>query len=104
MSRTISNFAPATRKRPKKARSEELRPPASAHELAGERFALITVRVEDAVDFTPAKLEKESFGVYEAIAERLAKSDCPHAVRFWNHVPSITDPADAGRDVYMVFN
>jgi len=25
-------------------------------------------------------------------------------VRFWNHVPFITDPADAGRDNYMVFN
>src|SRR5262249_25234544 len=39
------------------------------------------------------------------IADRLARSEkLRHPIRFWNHVPFITEPADAGRDNYMVFN
>jgi chorismate lyase/3-hydroxybenzoate synthase len=52
----------------------------------------------------PAQLEDESFAAYQSIARQLAASGHRHPVRFWNHVPSINDPADAGRDVYMVFN
>src|SRR5439155_15129750 len=96
----------------------DLRPPAWAMDLVGacprdcatveradgEHFSLVTARVIDAADASPDLLEQRTFDAYSAIAEELKRSPRRHAVRFWNHVPFITDPADAGRDNYMVFN
>jgi chorismate lyase/3-hydroxybenzoate synthase len=67
-------------------------------------YTLITARVRNAASLVPREIELRTYESYMAIAEALAKSHARHAVRFWNHVPFITDPADAGRDNYMVFN
>src|SRR2546423_2120569 len=72
--------------------------------IDGERFALVTARVADAADLSPDDFERRTFEAYDAIAQQLRRAPRRHAVRFWNHVPFITDPADAGRDNYMVFN
>jgi chorismate lyase/3-hydroxybenzoate synthase len=82
----------------------ELEPPAWVHELPGGHFALLSTRVADVGDLSPAQFEQRTFDAYVSIAARLADSRLRHPVRFWNHVPFITDPADAGRDNYMVFN
>ena len=58
----------------------------------------------DVGDLAPQELERRTFDAYMSIADRLARSTLRHPVRFWNHVPFITDPADARRDNYMVFN
>jgi hypothetical protein len=82
----------------------ELAPPRWARELAGENFAILTARVLDVPDLSPKQFEQQTFDAYVSIADRLARSSLRHPVRFWNHVPFITDPADRGRDNYMVFN
>src|SRR4051812_14596063 len=70
----------------------------------GDRFTLLTARVANATDLTPRDTERETARAYAALARAVRESDRPrHPVRFWNHVPFITDPADAGRDNYMVF-
>ncbi len=69
-----------------------------------EHFALITARISGAAKLEPAEVEEQSFQAYLAIAGELARTPRRHAVRFWNHVPFINEPADAGRDNYMVFN
>ncbi|MEO6436318.1 MAG: hypothetical protein ABIP55_11250 [Tepidisphaeraceae bacterium] len=86
------------------SRVRELAPPAWAMELCGERFSLATARVADVPGLTPRQLEDQSFAAYVRLAEQIAQSPHRHAVRFWNHVPFITDAADATRDNYMVFN
>lgn len=82
----------------------DLAPPPWVEDLPPERFTLVTARVADVPDLTPAEFEQQTFGAYVSIAEQLAARAHHHPVRFWNHVPFITDPADAGRDNYMVFN
>ena len=86
------------------ATARELAPPAWVKILPRDRFFLTTVIVEDFCDLAPPQAEQRTFDAYAQIAEQLAELDCRHAVRFWNHVPQITEPADAGRDNYMVFN
>jgi chorismate lyase/3-hydroxybenzoate synthase len=86
------------------ARVRELAPPAWAGALPSERFTLVTARVADVPDLTPPQFERQTFDAYAHIAEKFSKTPCRHPIRFWNHVPFITDPADAGRDNYMVFN
>ena len=81
-----------------------LQPPAWARELPGERFVLLSERVADVRDLAPHEFEQKTFDAYVSIARALAESHLGHPVRFWNHVPFITEPADAGRDNYMVFN
>src|SRR6185295_1504616 len=82
----------------------ELAPPRWARELVGENFAILTARVCDVPDLSSKQFEHQTFDAYVSIADRLARSPLRHPVRFWNHVPFITDPADRGRDNYMVFN
>jgi chorismate lyase/3-hydroxybenzoate synthase len=90
---------------PKHARpAPDLAPPPWALDLPADAFTLVTARVADVPDLTPAELEQQTFAAYVSIAEQLAASAHRHPVRFWNHVPFITEPADAGRDNYMVFN
>jgi chorismate lyase/3-hydroxybenzoate synthase len=84
--------------------ARELNPPAWAQQLVGQHFTLLTERVRNVPDLAPADFERETFEAYVSIARRLGESSHPIPVRFWNHVPFITDPADAGRDNYMVFN
>ena len=81
-----------------------LDPPPWTRELPADRFTLLSERVADVPDLSPDEFERRTFDAYVSIARRLAGSPTPNPVRFWNHVPSITDPADAGRDNYMVFN
>ena len=88
----------------KHARQNELAPPPWVHNLPDDRFTLVTARVANVPDLTPAQFEQQTFEAYVSIAEQLAAGPHRHPVRFWNHVPFITDPADAGRDNYMVFN
>ena len=83
---------------------DPLAPPAWVSELPPEHFTLVSARVANVAGLTPQEFEQQTFEAYVSIAERLAASRHCHAVRFWNHVPQITDPADAGRDNYMVFN
>ena len=82
----------------------ELAPPPWTDELPRECFTLVTARVANAPDLSPGHFEHQTFLAYCSIAEQLAACPHRHPVRFWNHVPFITDPADAGRDNYMVFN
>ena len=82
----------------------ELAPPPWIDDLPGECFTLVTARVADVPDLSPRRFEQLTFEAYVSIAEQLAAGSHQHPVRFWNHVPFITDPADAGRDNYMVFN
>ena len=82
----------------------ELAPPPWVDDLPGDRFTLVTARVENVPNLSPRRFEQLTFEAYVSIAERLAAGAHHHPVRFWNHVPFITDPADAGRDTYMVFN
>jgi chorismate lyase/3-hydroxybenzoate synthase len=82
----------------------ELAPPPWVDDLPADRFTLVTARVGNVPDLSPRRFEHETFQAYCSIAEQLAASPHQHPVRFWNHVPYITDPADAGRDNYMVFN
>jgi chorismate lyase/3-hydroxybenzoate synthase len=98
---TVANFAPA---RGKAVR--DLAPPAWARELAADsssRFAILSASVRNVPDLSPADFERHTRQAYESLAEQL-KAIKRHAVRFWNHVPFITEPADADRDNYMVFN
>jgi chorismate lyase/3-hydroxybenzoate synthase len=69
-----------------------------------ERFSILTARVPAAADLAPDDLESRTADAYGSIARELSRGPARHPVRFWNHVPFITDPADAGRDNYMVFN
>src|SRR5437870_5066648 len=101
----------AYRKLPDRPRRmvRELQPPAWAMQLVGacpresrlldrvdgEHFSLITARITDAADATPAQFEQRTFEAYASIAQALDQPPCRHALRFWNHVPFITDPADA---------
>jgi chorismate lyase/3-hydroxybenzoate synthase len=64
----------------------------------------VTARVPNVPDLAPRRFEQLTLEAYVSIAEQLAAGAHRHPVRFWNHVPFITDPADAGRDNYMVFN
>src|SRR5439155_7070593 len=82
----------------------DLSPPAWARRLAGKNFVLLSERVENVLALTPDQFEQYTFEAYASICSRLAGSRLCHPVRFWNHVPFITDPADAERDNYMVFN
>ncbi|HYO09082.1 MAG TPA: hypothetical protein VER17_08920 [Tepidisphaeraceae bacterium] len=82
----------------------DLAPPAWTAGLAPRDFTLVSATVAGAADLAPADLEQQAFEAYVSIARQLARAGHRHAVRFWNHVPQITDPADAGRDNYMVFN
>jgi chorismate lyase/3-hydroxybenzoate synthase len=84
----------------------ELAPPPWVDDLPGDRFTLVTARVENVPNLSPRRFEQLTFEAYVSIAEQLAGAGGAHhhPVRFWNHVPFITDPADAGRDTYMVFN
>jgi chorismate lyase/3-hydroxybenzoate synthase len=102
----------------KSTRVRGLPPPHWAQELAGDatdanatlsrvdskHFTLITARIPDAIDLTPPLVEAQTADAYATIASELAKTSRRHPVRFWNHVPLINDPADVGRDNYMVFN
>src|SRR5438552_16809991 len=86
----------------------DLAPPAWARQLVCDdeaRFSLVSPRVKDVSALSPAEFERRTFEAYVSIARQLLRGGktC-HAVRFWNHVPFITDPADPGRDNYMVFN
>ena len=117
MTKIVSNLAHSSTT-PKKTRVRGLPPPEWAQELAGEttdvtsplsrvdseHFSLVTARVVDAADLEPAELEENTFAAYVSIAGELARTPRSHPVRFWNHVPQINEPADAGRDNYMVFN
>jgi len=76
----------------------------SISRIDGDRFTLITARVAQAVKLKPAQLERQTFATYASIAQELQKQPRRHAVRFWNHVPAINEPADEDRDNYMVFN
>jgi chorismate lyase/3-hydroxybenzoate synthase len=82
----------------------ELAPPAWVDDLPRERFTVVTGRVANVPDLSPRRFEHETFEAYCSIAEQLAAGPHRNPVRFWNHVPFITDPADAARDNYMVFN
>jgi chorismate lyase/3-hydroxybenzoate synthase len=88
----------------KAVRPRDLAPPPWIADLSAERFTLVTARVADVPDLSPAEFEEQTFAAYVSIAEQLAAGAHRCPVRFWNHVPFITDPADAGRDNYMVFN
>jgi chorismate lyase/3-hydroxybenzoate synthase len=89
----------------KLARADDhLAPPPWVDDLPAAQFTLVTARVADVPELTAAHFEQQTFAAYVSIAEQLAASAHRHPVRFWNHVPFITDPADAGRDNYMVFN
>ncbi len=89
----------------KHARPSDLAPPPPwIDDLPAGQFTLVTARVAGVPDLTPAQFEQQTFEAYVAIAEQLAAGAHHYPVRFWNHVPFITDPADAGRDNYMVFN
>lgn len=117
MTKIAANLANATTKR-KLIRVRRLDPPCWAQDLSGrysdtptalsrvdgEHFTLITARILNAVELAPAQIETRTFEAYVAIANELANARFKHPVRFWNHVPLINDPADAGRDNYMVFN
>jgi chorismate lyase/3-hydroxybenzoate synthase len=85
-------------------RTTDLAPPPWVTELPSDEFTVVTVRVADAVDLPPTEVERRTFEAYVSIAEQVAASSHRCPVRFWNHVPHITEPADAGRDNYMVFN
>ena len=88
----------------KAVRAADLAAPPWVDDLPGDRFTLVTARVDNVPDLTPAQFEQQTFEAYVSIAEQLAAGAHRCPVRFWNHVPFITDPADAGRDNYMVFN
>jgi len=88
----------------KAVRASDLAAPPWVDDLPPERFKLVTERVRNVSDLTPAQFEQQTFEAYVSIAEQLAAGGHRCPVRFWNHVPFITDPADAGRDNYMVFN
>src|SRR5258708_4104731 len=91
-----------------RAAVDALDPPAWAAEMPADHFVLLTERVADAAQLPADEFERRTFQAYGALADRLAQSPLHHPVRFWNHVPFITDPADGGRDNYrdnyMVFN
>ena len=88
----------------KAVRPVDLAPPPWLADVPRDRFTLASARVADVPDLTAAEFEQQTFAAYVSIAEQLAGGAHTHPVRFWNHVPFITDPADAGRDNYMVFN
>jgi chorismate lyase/3-hydroxybenzoate synthase len=69
-----------------------------------DRFSILTARVPAAADLAPDDLEARTADAYARIASELSRGPARYPARFWNHVPFITDPADAGRDNYMVFN
>jgi chorismate lyase/3-hydroxybenzoate synthase len=87
---------------------DALQPPAWAAEMPADHFILLTERVADAAQLPADEFECRTFQAYGTLADRLAQSPMRHPVRFWNHVPFITDPAEGGRDNYrdnyMVFN
>lgn len=83
---------------------QDLAPPAWTGALPAGHFTLTTARIADCPDLTPAQFEQRTFDAYAQLADAIARGPHRHAVRFWNHIPFILDPADAGRDNYMVFN
>src|SRR5439155_10079277 len=97
---------------PRATAVRDLAPPAWARQLVCDdeaRFSLVSARVKDVSALSPAEFERRTFEAYVWIARQLVRGGgkTSHTVRFWNHVPFITDPADPadpGRDNYMVFN
>jgi chorismate lyase/3-hydroxybenzoate synthase len=81
------------------------KPVASKHALVHQRddFTLVSVRVSEAVALSVDDLEQQTLAAYESIARAVAAGGW-HAVRFWNHVPSINAMMPDGRNRYMVFN
>jgi chorismate lyase / 3-hydroxybenzoate synthase len=74
------------------------------HLTGSSEFSLVSLRLVDAVNLVPAEFERFTTAAYNAIAAQLAPLPSKYPVRFWNYIPAIHAPMDAGRDRYMVFN
>jgi chorismate lyase/3-hydroxybenzoate synthase len=71
---------------------------------SGSGASLVTARIADAGAMDAARFEQCTMDAYQCIRDALRAFPHPHPVRFWNYLPGIHDPSDAGRDRYMVFN
>ena len=67
----------------------------------GDHATLISVCIPQAAGLEPGAFERATFLAYSTIRSQLGHH---HAVRFWNHIPSIHAVMDSERDRYMVFN
>ena len=67
-------------------------------------FALVSVRVQDAMRLGAEAFADEVRAAYAEIALRLGRRAACHPVRLWNFIPGILDPLGAHPQRYMAFN
>ena len=91
-----------------------LSPASSPYEPAGEGFllrqlvgpqsTLWSLRIEGAVGMDAATFENACADAYRIVGRRVAASERPYAVRWWNFIPGILEPLGQLEHRYMVFN
>jgi chorismate lyase / 3-hydroxybenzoate synthase len=69
----------------------------------GQEHVLLAAAVPDIDRLNGPQLETRVADVYRSVLG-LLRADGLHALRFWNFIPGILDPADAGLSRYMRFN
>jgi enamine deaminase RidA (YjgF/YER057c/UK114 family) len=69
-----------------------------------DSYTLVSIQLDDAAGLDRDALGARVHGAYLRIAEIFSAGDCPHPVRFWNHIPQIHADMGAGLDRYMAFN
>ena len=72
--------------------------------VASGPFALVSVRVRNAVALDAAAFRAGTIGAYERIAACLGGQAASHPVRLWNFVPKILAPLGDFPHRYMVLN
>lgn len=72
--------------------------------LVGPQSTLWSLRIEDAAAMDAAAFENACADAYRTVGRRIAASERPYAVRWWNFIPGILEPLGQLEHRYMVFN
>ncbi len=70
----------------------------------GERFILVSVKVQNAHALDALDFQRSTIEAYGVAAASLADRRACHPIRFWNFIPGIHSTACDAMDRYMVFN
>ncbi len=78
--------------------------PVSVHRSESDRFAVLSVVIEQATDLPPVDFQKVTANAYLHIARIISAFPARYPVRFWNFIPAIHEQLGDDLDRYMVFN
>ncbi len=76
----------------------------SLRRLHGQSATLWSLRVADAEQMDEPSFEQACAAAYRTLGGRVAASDRPFAVRWWNFIPGLLAPLGGLEHRYMVFN